>query len=75
MYGTTISHIGSWLWRVLMQGVSVIATGGPRVHKRLNWLVPVVWLLVLAGIAAAGYFAVKQLTEPSAVTLGVGAAS
>ena len=75
MYGTTISHIGSWLWRVLIQGVSVISTGGPRVHKRLNWLVPVVWLLVLAGLAAVGFFAVKQLMEPSgAVALGVVAA-
>ena len=72
MYGTTIAHIFSWLWRVLTQGVGVIKTGGPRVHKRLRWLVPAVWLLVLAGIAAAVIFAVKQLTEPSRIAAGVG---
>jgi hypothetical protein len=74
MYGTTIAHIFSWLWRVLTQGVGVLKTGGPRVHKRLRWLVPAVWMLVLAGIAAALIFAVKQLTEPSRLTVGVGVA-
>ena len=74
MYGTTIAHIASWLWRVLTQGVGVIRSGGPRVHPRLKWLVPAVWALVLAGIAAVLIFAVKQLTAPSGVTLGVGVA-
>ena len=53
MYGTTIAHIASWLWRVLIQGVGVLRSGGPRVHKRLRWLVPAVWLFMLAGITAA----------------------
>ena len=74
MYGTTIAHIASWLWRVLIQGVGVLRSGGPRVHKRLRWLVPAVWLFVLAGITAALIFAVKQLTEPSPITVGVGIA-
>ena len=76
MYGTTIAHIMSWLWRILIQGIGVLFEEDTkkRVHPRLRWLVPGVWLVVLAGIAAAVIFAVKQLTEPSALTVGMGVA-
>src|SRR6186713_2310699 len=40
MYGTTIAHIASWLWRVLTQGVGVIRSGGPRVHPRRDGWCP-----------------------------------
>ena len=46
MYGTTIAHVMSWLYRVMVQGIGVLRSHDDRVHPRLRWLVPLVWLSV-----------------------------
>lgn len=75
MYGTTISHVFSWLFRVMIQGFGVLRSGDVRVHARLRWLVPLVWLIVVAIAVCLVAFALQaQLAAPSNSQVGFGAA-
>jgi pimeloyl-ACP methyl ester carboxylesterase len=53
MYGTTLSHVGRWLWRVMWIGLRDRASCPPEYNPRLKWLVPLVWLAALAAAVLA----------------------
>ena len=51
MYGTTVSHITSWLWSLMVHGLAAIRSTRPEYHPRLKWLVPLAWIVALTVIA------------------------
>jgi len=56
MYGTKLSHVASWLWRVMRLGLCLILSSSERVHRRLRWIIPLIWLLLIA-VPVAAYLA------------------
>ena len=76
MTGTRVSHVLSWLWRVICRWLR--ATGqwsDERYHRRLRWLVPLISLT--ATLVALGLFVatvVALMGNPTKAHLGVGAA-
>jgi len=53
MYGTTLSHVTRWLWRVMRIGLRDRSSTRPEYNPRLKWLVPLAWLTAIAGAALA----------------------
>ncbi|MGH8595360.1 MAG: hypothetical protein ACREXT_01730, partial [Gammaproteobacteria bacterium] len=63
MYGTVISHITGWIWRVMWRGLAALWSHDARYHRRLKWLVPLVWTIALGALVAAAYYLVGVVTD------------
>ena len=45
MYGTTLSHVTNWLWRIMWRGLSTLASRRPEYHPRLTIVTSLMRLL------------------------------
>jgi hypothetical protein len=49
MYGTTVSHVTSWLLRIMGRGLPAVFSRTCEYHRRLKWLVPLITSIRRAG--------------------------
>jgi hypothetical protein len=59
MYGTTIAHVLNWAWIVMRHGLKAVRSNDERYHKRLRWLVPLVWFLAIAAVIIVVFVSVR----------------
>jgi hypothetical protein len=76
MYGTTASHLVTWLLRTLWRGLRIILRPLPD-YRRLTRLAVVMWclaLIALAVLVATGWWLwTERAAGPTATALGTGA--